>query len=128
MEALPADPIAFRARPEALGPDDAGELLKERLVPRPLTTFLLRVGSDALADEGIQAEDILVVDRSLTAAVGEVVVAAQGGRLVARRLAQAGQDPRLAADADAGEDAPITLWGVVTAVVRPLRSTGVPGR
>ena len=108
MEQLPADPIAFRARPEALGVDDPGELLRQHLVPHPLSTFLLRAGSDHLAAAGIRRGDLLLVDRGLTPRACDVVVASAADRLEVRRLG-----------GDAGE--PVAVWGVVTAVVHQLR-------
>lgn len=49
--------------------------LIEMLTPHPLTTFLWRVSGRSMEEAGIFDGDILVVDRSLNAHHGDVVVA-----------------------------------------------------
>ena len=51
------------------------------LVPRPAATFFMRAASDAFAERGIQAGDILVVDRSVRPSKGDIVVAPCDGVL-----------------------------------------------
>ena len=60
-----------------------------------------------MAEHGILAGDILIVDRSRTPGAGSIVIAAIEGELTARPFA-----------AIEGEDAHV--WGVVAGVVRSL--------
>ena len=97
--------------------------LHERLVRRPAATFLLRARGDGLADARVHDGDLLVVDRSVEAADGDVVVAVADGALVIRRLRHQGDGwvlessepdrPRLVVDPEAG----VQVWGVVTASI-----------
>jgi DNA polymerase V len=102
--------------------------LDDLLVRRPASTFFVEMAGDALLDVGILAGDVLVVDRSLTATYGAVVVVALAGELMARQYCpDSAAIHLLPAHPDF---APITvtardrsryqLWGVVTGVVRRL--------
>ena len=53
--------------------------LNELLVRRPAATFFVRVQGDSMAGEGIRDGDLLVVDRSLRPADGDVVIASVDG-------------------------------------------------
>ena len=74
------------------------------LVPRPGATFFMRAEGVSLPAEGIVAGDLLVVDRSLEARPGRVVVAVVNGALRLRRMGRE-------APAGGGDFA---VWGVVT--------------
>ena len=58
----------------------------EYLVRNPLSTDLMRMGSDALKGIGIFKGDILVFDRAATYAKGDIVIADHEGQFVARIL------------------------------------------
>ena len=47
--------------------------LNELLVKRPAATYFVRVQGDSMIDAGINNGDLLVVDRSLRPAVGDVI-------------------------------------------------------
>ena len=104
------------------------------LIPRPLSTFFMRVSGDAMAGDGILDGDLLVIDRSLEARPGLVVVATHGGAFIVRRLEGrrgSGTGRLVASD---GLSAPIALaegeaelWGVVIHAVHHLAG-GRPGR
>jgi DNA polymerase V len=110
--------------------DDHGEAridLTVALIPRPLSTFLWRVSDGALGREGIHAGDLLVVDRSVDARPGMVVVAVHGDAFLLRRLRRRGD--HLCLVATDGHSPPIPwlpdaealcLWGVVLHAVHPL--------
>ena len=81
---------------------------------------------------GIHDGDLLVVDRSIDAEVGMVVVAVVDGEFTVKRLATEGSVPRdgsggeamvLAAEHPAyrpipiGPDTEVRVWGVVTSVI-----------
>ena len=116
----PGAPMPF------LDPEDHLEQslnLQQRLVKRPAATFFLRARGDSLAAARIHDGDLLVVDRSVEAVDGDIVVAAADGGFVIRRLRRVGAGwgldsagsgkPRLAVDAEGG----VQLWGVVTASI-----------
>lgn len=60
--------------------------LLELLVQHPASTFFCRVRGDSMEGAGIYDNDILIVDRSLEASHGDVVVAAVAGELTCKRL------------------------------------------
>lgn len=102
--------------------------VRELLVRHPTATFFLRVEGEAMLGAGIRAGDILVVDRTLDAVPGAVVVAAVGGELLVRRVGAsfAGAVTLVAAHPDEPaitvlEQAEPVVWGVVTWVLHPCR-------
>jgi DNA polymerase V len=119
--------------------------LNIELIPRPLSTFFMRVSGDAMRGDGIVDGDLLVIDRSVDPRPGMVVVAVHAGDFLLRRLARRGRglwlvasdgtspplalisDPEAAADdgqTGGGEGA--ELWGVVIHAVHHL--AGAPSR
>jgi DNA polymerase V len=117
--------------------EDYGEAqidLNLELIPRPLSTFFMRVSGNAMAGDGILDGDLLVIDRSVEARVGLVVVATHGGTFIVRRL-QRQRDGvgggLLVASDGASAVIPLTsgeaeLWGVVIHAVHHL--AGAPSR
>jgi DNA polymerase V len=104
------------------------------LIPRPLSTFFMRVSGDAMAGDGILDGDLLVIDRSLEARPGLVVVATHGGAFIVRRLEGRRGSATGRLVASDGLSAPIALaegeaelWGVVIHAVHHLAG-GRPGR
>ena len=57
------------------------------LVKHEAATFFVRVEGDSMEGAGIFSGDYLVVDRSVEARAGKIVVAAVNGELVVKRLA-----------------------------------------
>jgi DNA polymerase V len=104
------------------------------LIPRPLSTFFMRVSGDAMAGDGILDGDLLVIDRSLEARPGLVVVATHDGAFIVRRLEGRRGSATGRLVASDGLSAPIALvegeaelWGVVIHAVHHLAG-GRPGR
>lgn len=102
--------------------------LNQALIPRPLSTFFMRVSGDAMAGDGILDGDLLVIDRSVEARPGLVVVATHAGCFVVRRLQgpRRGRGLRVLVASD-GVSPPIPLeageaeiWGVVIHAVHHL--------
>ena len=60
--------------------------LNARLVKRPAATFFVKVDGDSMIGAGIQDGDLLVVDRSLTPAHGDIIIAAVDGEFTVKRL------------------------------------------
>jgi DNA polymerase V len=100
--------------------------LNELCVKRPAATFFLRVEGDSMRDAGIYPNDVLVVDRSLTAQHGDVVIAAVNGEFTVKKLSL---KPRLAllpcntnyAPIELQEGSELEVFGVVISVVRTLK-------
>lgn len=100
--------------------------LNDYLVRRPETTFFVRVAGESMTGAGILDGDLLVVDRFLEPADRDIVIAVVASELTVKRLClESGrywlrpENPAFSAipvHAEAG----IEIWGVVTAVVRPL--------
>src|SRR5205809_6477857 len=60
--------------------------LNEQLIINKPATYFFRMNSDAMINAGIFSEDVLIVDRSLKATNGKIIVAIVNGDLVVRRL------------------------------------------
>lgn len=58
----------------------------EHIITHPATTFVVRVAGDSMVGAGIFDGDLLLVDRSLTARDGDVIIAALDGELTVKRL------------------------------------------
>ena len=60
--------------------------LNDFLIQHPAATFMVRATGDSMINAGIFSDDILIVDRSITAESGMVVIAAIDGELTVKRL------------------------------------------
>lgn len=60
--------------------------INELVVEHPAATFFVKVEGDSMIDAGIRSGDILVVDRSLEAKSGKIVVAVVNGEFTVKRL------------------------------------------
>ena len=103
--------------------------LNRELIAHPSSTYLVRASGDSMIGAGIYDKDLLVVDRSLKARDGSVVIAAVFGELTVKRLRiQAtayGKQMVLCAENPDYTDIPVqneecTIWGVVRYAVRDL--------
>lgn len=100
--------------------------LNELLVSNPSATFFVRVTGESMTGAGILPSDILVVDRSVAATHGRVVIAVLDGELTVKRFTRVSGQVVLQAENPAFEpiipsgDSELTIWGVVTGVVREL--------
>lgn len=65
---------------------DKGLSLDELLIKHPSATYLARANGNSMTGCGIFHEDILIIDRSLTAQNGDIVVAAVDGELTCKRI------------------------------------------
>lgn len=101
--------------------------LLELLTPHPLTTFLWRVSGTSMVEAGIFDGDILVVDRSLQASHGDVVVAQVDNDFTVKYLhRRAGRVKLVPANPTFPEIVPRDgqTWlviGVVTSTIKQLR-------
>src|SRR5436189_5949120 len=60
--------------------------LNEQLIRNKPATYFMRVSSDAMKEAGIYKGDVVIVDRSLKAVSGKVVIATLNGEMLIRRL------------------------------------------
>jgi DNA polymerase V len=120
---------------------EAGIDLNLELIPSPLSTFFMRVSGDAMRGDGILDGDLVVIDRSIQARPGMVVVATCDGAFILRRLARRRQrrwllssdgssPPIPLGDGEPGQaattDGRAELWGVAIHAVHHL--AGAPSR
>jgi DNA polymerase V len=95
--------------------------LNEQLIHNKPATFFVRVRGDAMSGAGIFEGDTIIVDRSLKAESGRVVVAVLNGEMLIRRLEKTFNKVRLlpenkkhaTIEVDASCDS-LGIWGVVT--------------
>lgn len=101
--------------------------LNEFLVKHPVSTYYLRVEGDSMTGAGIISGDVVVVDKSLEARSGDIVVAAVDGEFTLKRLKKRGAEAWLVAEHPGyppialHEAVDAALWGVVTFVVHRAR-------
>ncbi len=97
--------------------------LNEHLIQHPAATFFVRADGDSMKDAGIAPGDILVVDRSLEATNGRIIIAALNGEFTVKRMRIS--EGRISLEAANPLYAPIQIapaadfqvWGVVTFVI-----------
>ncbi|MDW7649359.1 MAG: translesion error-prone DNA polymerase V autoproteolytic subunit [Nitrospiraceae bacterium] len=100
--------------------------LNRHLIKHPAATFFVRVTGDSMIEAGIHSGDLLVVDRSLDAVDGNVIVAALDGELTVKRLFRQGDILRLLPANTAYQPIEILtqqsfeIFGVVTNVIHSL--------
>jgi len=104
-----------------------GTLDLNDLIEHPSATFIVRVSGYSMSGAGIFENDLLVVDRSIKPASGQIVVAVQDGDMVVKRLKkhrgvwwlfpEAPDHPEFS-PSPMGEGSEI--WGVVKNVIRNL--------
>ena len=100
--------------------------LNEQLIYNKPATFFFRMNGDAMEYAGIQNGDVLIVDKSLKASNGKVIVAAVNGELVVRRFKQDIKGVKLVAensryeDIEVGEFTQFNPFGLVTCVIHIL--------
>ena len=99
--------------------------LNELCIQHPAATFFVRVHGDSMTDAGIYPNDVLVVDRSVTARDGDIVIASIDGEFTVKEL-RLKPSPRLIprnpaySPIEVTEDGGLEVFGVVTSVVRQL--------
>jgi DNA polymerase V len=100
--------------------------LNEYLIKRPAATFFVRASGNSMIGAGIHDGDILIIDRSLEAKNGKVVIAAIDGLLTVKRLMTINSKIWLMPENKDYQPIEITqanetiIWGVVTSVIHTL--------
>lgn len=114
-------------------PSPADDHIEQRLSPDSYlvenkdATFCVRVKGESMIDAGIFDNDVLVVDRSRTAQVGDIVLAVLDGEFTVKTLGRSKAGARLI---PANKDYPVIevrehqqfdVWGVVTGSMRRFK-------
>ena len=100
--------------------------LNDLCVPHPAATFFVRVEGESMTGAGIWGGDMLIVDRSLVARDGNVVVATIDGEFTVKRLRKGRGRLCLVADNPAFgrielmPEQECLIWGVVTHVLHAV--------
>ena len=100
--------------------------LNEQLIMNKPATFFFRMNSDAMVGAGINAGDILIVDRSIKVMNNKIIVAAIDGDLMVRRYLQSFNRATLSPEnkkykeVELNEFTAFQSWGVVTCVIHIL--------
>lgn len=100
--------------------------LNEWIVEHPAATFFIRVEGDSMEGACIASGALLVVDRSLHAKDGDIVVALLRGEFLVKRL-EKGSRIRLLAEnpkyppIEVAEGDEFQIWGVVTHAIHRTR-------
>jgi DNA polymerase V len=100
--------------------------LGRHLVRNPEATFVMHVDGWSMRDAGISDGDELVVDRSIAADAGRIVIAEVDGELTVKRLQRAATGWLLQAanpdfpDLVVTDENELHIWGVVIRMVRKL--------
>ena len=103
--------------------------LNQHLIRHPAATFIVRVEGESMTGAGIFPGDLLVVDRSVEARGGHVVIAQVAGELTVKRLkggpgrwwlvAEHPDFPSIRLDGDVDGETSV-IWGTVTSSIRML--------
>ena len=93
--------------------------LNEHLISNPFSTFFLRVKGDSMINSGIKDKDLIIVDKSLTAKPGNIIIAMIDGEFTIKRLSIKNNELYLKAENHKYPDfsfrnhIDIQIWGVV---------------
>ncbi len=114
-------------------PSPADDYIEKRLNPNDYlitndtSTFFVQVKGDSMIDAGIFEKDILVVDRSRTAQMGDIVLAVVDGEFTVKILNQSEAGVCLIpanknyAVIQIKENQVFEIWGVVTGSMRKFK-------
>ncbi len=96
--------------------------LNELCIAHPSSTYFVRVAGWSMKDAGITPGDILIVDRSLTATHGNIVIAMICGELTVKELAKRPKTMLLPCNnefkpIELAEGETLEIFGVVTFVI-----------
>ena len=100
--------------------------LNEQLIRNKPATFFMRVSGNSMVNAGINEGDIVIVDRSLKAQNGKVVIAVIDGEMLIRRYEKTLNRLRLIPETpklspiEVNEFSDFKIWGVVTCIIRNI--------
>ena len=93
--------------------------LNEHLISNPFSTFFLRVKGDSMINAGIKDKDLIIVDKSLIAKPGNIIIAMIDGEFTKKRLSIKNDELYLKAENHNYPDfrfknhIDVQIWGVV---------------
>ena len=99
--------------------------LNELCIKKPAATYFVRAQGDSMVDAGIFPGDVLVVDRSIRAQHGDIIIAEFNGELTVKKL-ELTPVIRLVpmnnqhAPIDIPEESELEIFGVVTTSIHSL--------
>ena len=119
----------FTSRVQAGFPSPADDHLEDaldlntHLIQHKDATFFVKAQGDSMLGAGIHQGDILIVDKSLTAKSGKIVIAVVDGEFTVKRLHKYKGNITLKSENPEFEDIKVggtdelIIWGVVTSVI-----------
>jgi len=101
--------------------------LNELCIKHPAATYFVRAQGDSMIEAGIYPDDVMVVDRTLTAKHGDIVIAAFNGELTVKKLETKPQlrlvpMNKAYAPINIPEETELEIFGVATTVIHSLRN------
>ena len=93
--------------------------LNQHLISNPFSTFFLRVKGDSMINAGIKDKDLIIVDKSLIAKPGNIIIAMIDGEFTIKRLSIKNDELYLKAENHNYPDfrfknhIDVQIWGVV---------------
>jgi DNA polymerase V len=123
----------FMSRVQAGFPSPADDYIEQGLdlndflIKRPTATFFMKVAGDSMKDAGINNDDILIVDRSLTATHNCIVVAVVNSEYTVKRLQKIKDKIYLMPEnkkypvIEIKDGMDFEIWGVVTYVIHSTK-------
>ena len=100
--------------------------LNEQLIRNKPATFFMRVSGNSMINAGIFDGDIVIVDKSVKAGNGKIIIAVIDGEMLIRRLEKTMNSLRLIPETpklspiDVSEFNDFKIWGVVMHIIRSL--------
>lgn len=97
--------------------------LNQLVIKHPAATFFIKVEGESMCDANIHTGDILVVDRSIRATSGKIIIAVLDGEFTVKRLITNKTETFLSPENSNYQKIEITpetnfqIWGVVTYVI-----------
>jgi DNA polymerase V len=101
--------------------------IASHIVRYPAATFFMRVAGNSMSGAGIFDGDLVVVDRSLEAESGDIVVAVLNGEFTIKRFRRNGSTVELVPEnpkyrkITLHEGMELEIWGVVTGTYKSFR-------
>jgi len=102
--------------------------LNDYLIREADTTFFVRIKGNSMDNAGIHDNDVVIVDRSQEASIGDIVLASLDGEFTVKNLAKnKNGSPRLLPANEAFspievlEGTQFQIWGVITGAVRKFK-------
>ncbi len=98
--------------------------LNEQLIRNKPATFFMKICGNSMQQAGITDGDVVIIDKSLKAQSGKIIIAVLDGEMLLRRYEKTFNKLYLVAEApkvakiEITEDTDFKVWGVVTWVLK----------